>query len=51
MTLEEAKRIIRDKSDKRWIRSRGQDYLNEVDVKKLKRAALRLLEELEKDER
>ncbi len=43
MKLEIALKIIEDKGDKRWLRYAGEDYLNERDVKRVKRAAETML--------
>lgn len=39
MTLTEAIEYIKSREDRRWIRVRGEDYLNEDTAKRLVKAA------------
>ena len=48
MNIMDATKIIRSREDRRWLRYRGEDYLNEVDAKEIIEAARLLADELDR---
>lgn len=48
ITVEEAIKHIRSRKNRRWLRFHGEDYLNESDVKRLKKAGTILAKEIER---